>query len=600
MKYNLYTSLLLIFLFSINSFSQELDEAFLSSLPEDIASDLKNRSFERNTLEETQYRRPSTFIEKPEPTSDRFGAQIFSMMQSTFMPLNEPNFDSSYILDFGDELKLQLIGQKSKIDTILINRDGSINIEDIGKLFIAGMTLNDATNLIKAKINQSFIGVEAYVTLTNVRDIQIIMAGNVYNPGPYTLNGNSNIFHALSISGGPSEFGSFRSIDLIRDDAKIETIDLYETFIFGKPSFNTRLRSGDIVFVNIVKNITTIRGGVKRPGSYELKNDENLSKLIEFSNGLNAYADLNGIRLERILDGQIKPINITNISQFNNILVKSGDSINIREFPFRSIEIRGAVENPGVYSMNIGDTINDVLVKAGGYSESAYPFGAVYERKEAERINSEALKRLYNDSLDSILQLIKTTGSDADFAPLISILSQIKDSEPSGRVVINLEDKSESNLILIKDQDIITIPEKTNQVYIFGAVSSTGAAQYQPNKSANHYINRMGGIKENADQNGIYILYPNGETVKLGMNRNIFASQARKVEIYPGSVIYVPEDLDSGYAARLAATAYASILGNIGVSLASLSVLKDWCFIIILRVNSFYIRKGYLNKELIN
>ena len=166
------------------------------------------------------------------------------------MPINEPNFDSSYILDFGDELDLQLVGQKSSITKLAVKRDGSINIEDIGKLNVAGLSLNKAIDLIENKINQSFIGVEVYLTLTGVRDIQIIMAGNVYNPGSYTLNGNSNIFHALSVSGGPSDDGSFRSIDLIRNNKKIETVDLYQTFIYGKPSFNTRLRSGDIIFVN--------------------------------------------------------------------------------------------------------------------------------------------------------------------------------------------------------------------------------------------------------------------------------------------------------------------------------------------------------------
>ena len=575
MKYNFYASLLFIFFLSIDSFSQQLDSAFLESLPEDIASDLINRSNKRDALDDTQYRRPSTFIEKPDPTSNRFGAKIFSMMQSSFMPLNEPNFDSSYVLDFGDELTLQLIGQKSKTDKMLINRDGSINVEDIGKLYIAGLTLNDATNLIKAKINQSFIGVEAYVTLTNMRDIQIILAGNVFNPGSYTLNGNSNIFHALSVAGGPSDVGSFRSIDLIRGNQKIETVDLYQTFIYGKPSFNTRLRSGDLVFVNTVQKVIKISGAVMRPGEYELKDDEILSKLFDFSNGINGYADLNNIKLERVLDGRIKAINISNISQFENIKAKDRDNIYIREFPFRIFTINGAVLNPGTYAMNAGDTMIDVLQKAGGLTKTAYPFGAVYENAEAENINIAAKSLLYQDSLDSILELVKKTGSEVDFTPLISILSQLKDSKASGRVVVDITDNIKSDLILIKDGDKLTIPEITNQVYVFGSVYAEGGAKFKSGESANYFIEKMGGLKDNASKSKIYVLYPNGETVSLGLKKNVFVNQANKVEIYPGSVIFVPEELDSGYSSRLAATAYASILGNIGVSLASLSVLKD-------------------------
>ena len=68
-------------------------------------------------LEDEQYRRPSTFVQKPtndegELLSNRFGVNIFDMMQTTLMPLNEPNFDSSYVLDFGDVLEVQTLGQK--------------------------------------------------------------------------------------------------------------------------------------------------------------------------------------------------------------------------------------------------------------------------------------------------------------------------------------------------------------------------------------------------------------------------------------------------------------------------------------------------------
>ena len=375
MKFKFYTSFLIISFLSVSSFSQELDQAFLSSLPDDVASTLINKNNERDALEAPQYRRPSTFIEKPEPTSNRFGANIFSMMQSSLMPLNEPNFDSSYILDFGDTLELQLVGQKSSTTKLSVKRDGSINIEDIGKLNIAGLSLDKVVELIKNKINLAFIGVEAFVTLVKVRDVQIIMAGNVYNPGSYTLNGNSNIFHALSVSGGPSESGSFRSIDLIRNNKKIETVDLYETFIYGRSSFNTRLRSGDLVFVNPVENVVSIVGAVKRPGSYEIKKDGSLSNIIEFSNGLTAYADLNNIKLERVLDGQIKSLPIINISQFDNIVSNDSDKIFIRTYPFRSVEITGAILNPGSYLMNEGDSIEDVIEKSGGFTDNAYVFG---------------------------------------------------------------------------------------------------------------------------------------------------------------------------------------------------------------------------------
>ncbi|MDB9997724.1 SLBB domain-containing protein [Gammaproteobacteria bacterium] len=573
MKFKLYISFLIISFLSISSFSQELDKAFLSSLPDDIASDLINRNNERSALEEPQYRRPSTFIEKPEPTSDRFGANIFSMMQSSLMPLNEPNFDSSYVLDFGDALDLQMVGQKSSITKLMVKRDGSINIKDIGKLYVAGLSLNKAIDLIKNKINQSFIGVEAYITHTGVRDIQIIMAGNIYNPGSYTLNGNSNIFHALSVSGGPSESGSFRSIDLIRNNKKIETVDLYQTFIFGKPSFNTRLRSGDLIFVNAVEKVVSINGAVKRPGTYEIKNDEKLSNLIFFSNGLSALADLKNIKLERILDGRIKTIPIVSISQFDNIEANDLDNILIRKHAFRTIDVQGAVVNPGKYLMAEGDSILDAIKKSGGYTKSAYIFGAVYENENALAVSEIALEKLYENSIQSISQLIKSAGSGSDFTPLISILTELKDTDASGRIVIDLN--SNEDTMLIQNGDSLIIPEISNQVFIYGSIASNGSAIHVKGESLDFYIDKKGGYTKNANKKSIFVLQPNGESIQIKKSRNVFTSKDKQVEIYPGSIIYIPEEIDNGFQSVLQAQAYATILGNLGVSLASISVLKD-------------------------
>ena len=107
-------------------------------------------------------------------------------------------------------------------------------------------------------------------------------------------------FHALNISGGPSDVGSFRSIRLIRNNKTIETIDLYDTFISGEASFNIRLRSGDLVFVDPILNLVTLVGGFKRPGVYEFLESESFASAILFGNGLNNLADISNIKLSLI------------------------------------------------------------------------------------------------------------------------------------------------------------------------------------------------------------------------------------------------------------------------------------------------------------
>ena len=238
------------------------------------------------------------------------------------MPINEPNLDNNYILDFGDELKIQLTGQKDFIERFVINRDGSINIDEVGKINLMGLGLEEAINLIRTKVQNKYVGTDAFVTLVNVRDVNVLVSGNAFNPGVYTLNGNSNILHAISVAGGIDEFGSYREINLIRNNEIIETLDIYDLLISGDYKLKKRLQSGDVNFVTAIKNLISIDGALKRPAKYELKNDESLFKVIDFAIGLNKFADLDNIYLERVLDGKLQSLPIVNISNSRQLMQK--------------------------------------------------------------------------------------------------------------------------------------------------------------------------------------------------------------------------------------------------------------------------------------
>ena len=201
------------------------------------------------------------------------------------MPINEPNPDSGYTLDIGDNPN-SVSRQKNYIEDFVLNSDGSISLPDIGKIIIAGLSLNNASQLIKSKINAAFIGTEAFINLSQIRDVNILVTGNAQNPGIYTLTGNSNILHAISAAGGINEFGSLREINLIRDNNVIESLDVYDLLIEGKYNIKKRLRSGDVVFVQSRKNIVTIDGAVNRPAKYEALDKQNLYSIINYANGI--------------------------------------------------------------------------------------------------------------------------------------------------------------------------------------------------------------------------------------------------------------------------------------------------------------------------
>ena len=493
------------------------------------------------------------------------------------MPTNEPNPDSSYRLDAGDTLKIQMIGQQDIIDTFLVSGDGSINIPDVGKIVVAGLTLNDAISIIKNKVTNIFIGTEAFVTLDGIRDVDILVSGNALNPGVYTLTGNSNILHALTMAGGISEFGSFRNINLIRNSKVVETLDIYDLLIEGKFIPKKRLRSGDIIFVEERKNLVEVSGAVKRPAIYELNDNQSLSQALNYSYGPKITADMRNVYLERILDGVLRIIPIVNIAQFENIQPNDGDKIYVREYPFRIASINGAVLKPGSYKMAEGETLQDLINKAGGFTSNAYPFGAIYENPEALKINNEAKDILYDQFLDNIISMSQQNiGENINLTPIMTLASDIKNSPPNGRIVVDITNENYGNDLNIMDGDSVLIPESTNNVYVYGEVSKEGAVTFESNQNLEHYIDKTGGYKQFANFESIYILHPNGETLRFSQKRNIFEREPKNnIRIYPGSVIFVPRKIDDSATRRLATQAYVSILGNIGVALASLSAINN-------------------------
>jgi protein involved in polysaccharide export with SLBB domain len=603
------TKLAILFtLISVSLHAQELDQKFMNSLPDDIRKDLENKN-EMQVKKTDETYRPYLYSSKLSQAEellslkDRleqdlldlnrrlnsgenltiskelklYGADFFNTFQTSFMPINEPNPDSGYMLDVGDILQIQMVGQNAYIEDFLISSDGSINIPDIGKIIVAGLSLNDTSKLIKSKVNLALIGTEAFISLSEIRDVNILVTGNAQNPGIYTLSGNSNILHAISAAGGISEFGSLREINLLRDNIIVESLDVYDLLIEGQYNLKKRLRSGDVIFIEARKNIITIDGAINRPAKYEALYGQKLINIIEYANGINRIADLENISLERMVDGQLKTIPVPNDSYFEAINVQDGDSIYIREYPYRQAKISGAVLKPGSYTMAAGQTLNDLILKAGGYTDNAYKFGAIYLNEDAELINEQSKEILYQEFLDNIIAISQQNiGGYFDLTPIVKLTGEIKNTAPNGRVVIDLLNDSSIDLYNIKEGDELFVPERNNVVYVYGEISTEGAVMYSDNQDVEYFVEKSGGYKKFADNASIYILHPNGESQLYRSKRSIFESSPKsEIKIYPGSIIFVPKALDESTPRRLAAQAYVSILGNLGIALASLSAISD-------------------------
>jgi len=593
---NLNIFLCLFLLFSTNFiFSQsisdaQLDEAFLESLPEDISSDIL-REVENQKIDDLpSYRRPLSkldksktmqawlkFLEESEKDiDDRYGAQIFKTMQSSFMPINEPNFDGSYILDFGDVLEIQIVGQQGDLFQIDIKRDGSINIPDIGKLNLSGLSLNKAYEIINQSISDAYIGAKVFVTLKNIRDIQVLISGSSYSPGIYTLNGNSNVLHALNMSGGIADDGSYREILLKRDGIVIQKIDLYDFFVKGIFSVNHKLRSGDVIFVNSVNSLVRISGGVKKPGLYELVKNESLESLLDIAGGFNELANTSDIKFEDFKFGSIISNNI-NLNDFSEIIPRTGASIFVNEYKFSTVKITGAVKNPGTYSISNNDKLSQLIIRAGGYLENSYPIGGVLLNENAKEIEIRNNKQSYKNLISYVASSIFSSQSSStpEAGAIGYILQEVKNIEPTGRLhaefdLLTLkEDISKDTFLEHGDQ--IHIPNFSNQIYVFGEVGNAGAIRFDPNATAKDYIMMAGGFNNQSDQNNTFIVHPSGFSQSI-TNNKLFKNN--QVDIYPGTVIYVPRDL-ARYQNLAGYALIAPIFSSLALSIASLNSLGD-------------------------
>ena len=493
------------------------------------------------------------------------------------MPINEPNFDGSYILDFGDVLEIQILGQRTDLSRpkkIPISRDGSINIPDVGKIFVSGLSLESANTLIKNKINSTFIGTESFVSLVNIRDIQVLISGNANNPGIYTLNGNSNLLHALSMAGGINEMGSYREVNVIRNGETIGSLDLYDIFILGKPNFGPKLRSGDSIFVKRAEALVNVVSGVNRPHVYELKSNEDFTHAIDFANDYKSTANLEFITIQRLNNGKIDIIELSE-DELSKFPVEHRDIITVREYVYGTVTIEGAVHAPGEYSISPETTLSDIIVAAGGYKNSAYPFGGFLDNKKTREINEDARDILYSQYIKNLANNLAALSSQSQGLPIL--MNELKKSIISGRIIAEFDldvIASNPNLdTLLEDQDKILVPFQTQQVYVYGEISNQGAIRYEPGKNLEHYLKGAGGILETGEKKTVFVVHPNGKTERLSRNNRLLIKNSDTL-IFPGSIIYVPHTGNLMDGAQTAAV-WAPIISSIALSLTSLSVLND-------------------------
>jgi len=402
-----------------------------------------------------------------------FGSEFFTNANLTFEPNMRIATPSNYVLGVDDELSIDIFGFSEKTAKYKINTEGQIRIPNIGPVFLSGLTIEEAKTKLKSVMAKTYPGLNSgktflQISLGQIRSIRVTLIGEVSQPGTYEMSSLSTLANALYASGGPSDNGSFRKIDLIRNGKRIVTFDLYDFLLNGDLTKNILLKDDDIIKVHPYAVRLSLTGAVKRAAIYESEPGENLGTVIEkYASGFADSANRNKITIQRFgeLGKSILNVDFKNINTFS---LKSSDSIVVGAIPKRfenRVVVAGAVFYPNSYSSIANPTLGELL-KAAQIKENAF--------------TNRALLFRTNESKDTTV------------------------------TAINLNNSNDLSLVLRNDDSLHIYSKKSlkepSYVIITGEVNTPDSFAYAAGLRLEDLILLAGGLKDRASLKEVEVL----------------------------------------------------------------------------------------------
>lgn len=350
--------------------------------------------------------------------SQIFGSSFFgSNALLSFEPNLNTQAPANYKLSSGDEIYIDIYGASEQYFEATIDQAGRIILSNVGPIPVNGLTIDEAAQRIKNRFASFYDGLNASppttflkVSLGNIKTIRVDIVGEVFAPGSYKVSGFNTAFNALYLAGGITDNGTYRSINHFRNNQLLQTIDLYDFLIKGVSDANRTLQNGDVIMVGTYTNRVEVKGALKRPGIFEVKEGESIADLIAYAGGFNENAKTDRISLQRNSNDQKSLIDVFE-GQYESIFLKSGDVISvdglINRFENR-ILIEGAVFRPGAYSLEQATTLKELIDRADGLKGDAYPNRAylirTYEDFNTQNISFSPQDLLSGKAADIALQ----------------------------------------------------------------------------------------------------------------------------------------------------------------------------------------------------
>ncbi len=395
-----------------------------------------------------------------------FGRNIFNTRNLTFEPNVNIATPPNYRLGPGDEVVIDIWGASQNTIRQQVSPDGTINLEQLGPVFLSGMTIDRAQQYLTGELRKIYSDQsnQIRVTLGNTRTIQINVMGEVVQPGTYALSAFSTVFHALYRAGGVSGIGSLRNVKVSRGGQIVATVDVYQFIMQGKTRDDIRLEEGDVIIVPAYDALVQITGNVKRPMRYEMKKGETLSTLLKYAGGFTSDAYTKSLRIVR-QNGKEYQVNTVDDTDYSVCKMHDGDVVTAEAILDRftnKLEVRGAVYRPGIYELGGKlNTVRELVDKADGLMADAFTGRAVLYRERENK--TREVKQ-------------------------IDIRAIMEGTQPD---------------IPLQKNDVLYIPsihdlEDLGNVQIYGEVAHPGDYPYADNMTLEDLVITAGGLRESA------------------------------------------------------------------------------------------------------
>lgn len=434
---------------------------------------------------------------------------------------------------------------------------------------------------------------------------EISVTGEVREPGDHRTNGVTHVSDAIFLSGGTTPDAALTDAQVYRKDpdgeVRVLSVDLRKALAHD-PLEDVLLRPNDRVIVHRDRAkfdpaTVLVEGQVARPGRYALGENMTAATLVRLAGGFtrSAYtqsADLSRYVLQngnKVL-GEHMEIPIAKAmggESDSDFRLRDGDVLTIRQISgwndiSATITLKGEVTHPGIYGIRPGERLSSVVQRAGGFTTSAYTYGAVLERTRVRELGEQNRLDLIRRIESTGTGDVKTsaTGTGQEQAALVQaalqqqqqIVNNLKSQTASGRLVIHISPdvarwRNAPSDLELRDGDVLTVPKRPDFVMLSGQVYNPSTITYVAGKSADWYLRQGGGATSAGNKKEIFIVRADGSVVANGTGGSgLWKGSVLSTRLEPGDTVVVPEKVISGSSILKDALATAQIVSAAAVT----------------------------------